>query len=55
MALCSQAMSEHTSIDKKIQAKDECITFYAKSLPIVTGNVVDKLRSLVQGTDFSQL
>lgn len=48
-------MKQHSDIDSKIKAKDECIQFYHKSIDIYLGNVRDKLRSLVDNIDFSQL
>lgn len=42
-------------MSSKIKAKDECIQFYHKSIDIYLGNVRDKLRSLVDNIDFSQL
>lgn len=37
----------------KMTVKDQCIEFYAKSLPIFKENVLDKLRSVINNTDFS--
>ena len=53
--ICSEAMRQHGDIAGKIRAKDECIEFYGKSIDIFIGNVRDKLRSLVDNIDFSQL
>jgi hypothetical protein len=48
-------MKQHSSLPMKVNAKDECIQFYNKSVNIFIGNVKDKLRSLVDNIDFSQL
>lgn len=53
--MCSNAMKEHRDLDRKFQLKNECIAFYAKSLPLFEENVVDKLKNLVKNTDFSEL
>lgn len=53
--MCNNAMKEHKDLDQKILAKEECISFYAKSIPLFEGNVIDKLKSLVHNTDFSEL
>jgi len=48
-------MKEHKDLSAKIKAKDECIQFYHKSSDIFVSNVKDKIRSLVDNIDFSQL
>lgn len=48
-------MRQHRDIGAKMKAKDECIGFYHKSSDIFVNNVKDKLRSLVDNIDFSQL
>lgn len=48
-------MRQHRDISGKMKAKDECIGFYHKSSEIFVNNVKDKLRSLVDNIDFSQL
>ena len=53
--ICSEAMRHHGDIAGKIRAKDECIEFYGKGIGIFIGNVRNKLRSLVDNIDFSQL
>ena len=53
--ICLEAMRQHGDITEKIKAKDECIEFYGKGIDIFIGNVRNKLRSLVDNIDFSQL
>lgn len=53
--MCNNVMKDHKDLDQKIKSKEECISFYTKSIPLFEGNVIDKLKSLVQNTDFSEL
>ena len=53
--MCNNAMKGHKELDQKIRAKEDCVSFYAKSIPLFEGNVIDKLKSLVHNTDFSEL
>lgn len=48
-------MKPYTGLNEKKKIQNECVTFYNKSIDIFTGNVQDKLRSLVDNIDFSQL
>jgi hypothetical protein len=53
--MCCNAMKEQPGLDQKFQIKDECVAFYSKSIPLFEGNVIDKLKSLAQNTNFSEL
>lgn len=42
-------------MEEKVKIKNECVEFYNKSIGIFQDNVKDKLKSLVDKIDFSQL
>lgn len=48
-------MKQSVKLEEKIKTKNECVDFYHKSIGIFQGNVRDKLKSLVENIDFSQL
>jgi hypothetical protein len=39
-------MREHSDMNKIVEAKDECLRFYAKSFTLFEDNVLDKLKDL---------
>ena len=53
--MCGESIREVEGLAEKTKAKNDCVTFYNKSLSIFEGNVRNKLRSLVDNLDFSQL
>ena len=48
-------IKQYPDLEQKMAVKNECVTFYNKSIDIFLGNVRDKLKSLVDNLDFSTL
>jgi len=53
--MCSESIRGVNSLIEKTRVKNDCVTFYNKSLDIFQGNIKAKLSSLVDNLDFSQL
>lgn len=53
--MCGESIRGVNSLVDKTRVKNECASFYNKSLDIFQGNIKSKLRSLVDNLDFSQL
>lgn len=53
--MCGESVRGVDTLAEKTRVKNDCVSFYNKSLDIFQGNVRSKLRSLVDNLDFSQL
>ena len=53
--MCNDMIKQYAGLEEKIAVKNECVTFYNKSIDLFLGNVRDKLKSLVDNLDFSTL
>jgi hypothetical protein len=53
--MCDEYMRKVKSLSEKRKAAEECLDFYSKSLTLFEENVCDKLKNLVNNTEYSEL